>query len=272
MVPKTQTRQPPIPAARSPSRAHVSALELPAPDEIEAVLFDLDDTLVDARGGWRAGFAEAIEELYAGSPALQRLGSPREIYDGQFRRYTEAAHQAAGGEWEARFTQEAFQRLLADHLEPDPALAACLHEAYREAVHQHMTLYPDAMETLELLGARFPLGLISNGPRELQRPKVEAFMLEHHFEVIVISGEVGLRKPDPAIFAIAIEALAVSPQGAVYVGDNPAHDVVGACDSGLAAIWVNRGDWPLDSLEGQAARRRHVEVRELREVPAALGL
>ena len=197
MVPKTQTRQPPIPAARSPSRAHVSALELPAPDEIEAVLFDLDDTLVDARGSWRAGFAEAIEELYAGSPALQRLGSPREIYDGQFRRYTEAAHQAAGGEWEARFTQEAFQRLLADHLEPDPALAACLHEAYRETVHQHMTLYPDAMETLELLGARFPLGLISNGPRELQRPKVEAFMLEHHFEVIVISGEVGLREAGP---------------------------------------------------------------------------
>ena len=48
------------------------ALELPAPDEIEAVLFDLDDTLVDARGGWRAGFAEAIEELHARHDELSR--------------------------------------------------------------------------------------------------------------------------------------------------------------------------------------------------------
>ena len=250
------------------------AAALPAPDEIEAICFDLDDTLVDARGGWRAGFAEAIAELHARSAELQRLGSPAQIYDGHFRRYSEAAHQAAGGgEWESRFTREAFERLLREHLEPDAALAERLHREYVEAVHAHMVLYPDAVETLELLGARYPLGLISNGPRELQRPKLESFMLERHFEVIVISGEVGVQKPDPVIFALALEALEVAAERTIYVGDNPAHDVVGACDSGLAAIWVNRGDWPLDALgDEREPPLRHVEVRALAEVPAALGL
>ena len=59
----------------------------------------------------------------------------------------------------------------------------------------------------------------------------------------------------------------------IYVGDNPTDDIVGACDSGLAAIWVNRGDWPPDALRGdREPSLRHVEVRELAEVPGALGL
>ena len=152
---------------------------LPAPDEIEAVLFDLDDTLVDARGSWRAGFAEAITELHARSPALQRLGPPTAIYDEHFRRYGEEAHRAAGfGEWQARFTVEAFERLVAEHLGPDADLAAQLLARYLAAVPGHLTLYPDAEPLLEQLGARYPLGLISNGPSELQRPKIEQFALD----------------------------------------------------------------------------------------------
>ena len=242
---------------------------LPSPDEIEAILFDLDDTLVDARGSWRAGFAEAITELHARSPALQRLGSPTAIYDEHFRRYGEEAHRAAGyGEWQARFTVEAFERLVAEHLGPDPELAAQLHARYLAAVPGHLTLYPDAEPLLEQLGARYPLGLISNGPSELQRPKIDKFALDRHFEVVLVSGELGVRKPDPTIFAMALEALDVSPQCAVFIGDNPTDDVAGACASGLSAIWVNRGDWPAPA-DGAAP---HAEVGELSEIPAVLGL
>ncbi|MDA1062006.1 MAG: HAD family hydrolase, partial [Chloroflexi bacterium] len=217
---------------------------LPVPDAIRAVLFDLDDTLVDARGAWRRGFAETIAELYAGSPALRALGTSEVIYDGHFRNYSEAAHRAAGGgEWQERFTLEAFERLLAEHLEPDPALAERLSRHYRAAILDHVEAVPDAVATLEAVGTRYPLGLISNGPRELQRPKLRRFGLDRYFATIVISGEVGVVKPDPAIFRLALAALAVPAAAAVYVGDNPHHDVAGACAAGLAAIWVNRGDW-----------------------------
>ena len=251
--------------------------ELPAPEQIRAVLFDRDDTLVDARGSWRRGFAAAIAELYAASPALRALGSPEAIYDAHFRRHSEAAHRAAGGgEWQERFTREAFEWLLAEQLAPDAALAARLSDAYRAAVLGHVEAFPDALATLEAVGARYRLGLISNGPGQLQRPKVERCGLERFFGAVVISGEVGVRKPDPAIFGLALEALAVPAEAAVYVGDNPRHDVVGARDSGLAAIWVNRGDWgewPAQAEgEGAAAPAAHVEVRELREAWAHLGV
>lgn len=250
------------------------AAPLPAPDEIEAVVFDLDDTLVDARGAWRASFAEAIAPLHAHSPALQRLGEPPLIYDSHFRGYSESAHRSAGsGEWEDRFTLEAFERLLAEHLGSDASSAAALCGAYREAIPRHQRLYPDALATLEAVGSRYPLGLVSNGPRGQQRAKVERMGLEGYFETVVISGEVGIRKPDPAIFRLALEALAVSAMGSVYVGDDPRHDVIGACDCGLAAIWVNRGDFSAEVLSRDGKPPpRHVEVRSLTEVPSALGL
>ena len=245
---------------------------LPAPDQIEAILFDLDDTLVDARGSWRAGFAEAIAELHARSPALQRLGSPTAIYDGWFRHYSEDAHRAAGfGEWQASFTIEAFERLVAEHLGPDPALAARLVARYQAATPGHLAIFPDAEPLLERLRARYPLGLISNGPGELQRPKIEKFSLERHFEVVLVSGEFGTRKPDPAIFTAALEALDASPAHAVFVGDNPTDDIAGARALGLSAIWVNRGDWP-EPDPGNREALPHAEVRELREIPAVLGL
>ena len=61
--------------------------------------------------------------------------------------------------------------------------------------------------------------------------------------------------------------------GSVYVGDDPRHDVVGACDSGLAAIWVNRGDFSAEALSRDGKPpSRHVEVHSLTEVLGALGL
>ncbi|MXZ63097.1 MAG: HAD family hydrolase [Chloroflexi bacterium] len=242
---------------------------LPAPDQLQAVLFDLDDTLIDARGSWRAGFAESIEELHAAEPGLQALGTPEEIYDGYFRHYTEDAFRAAGrGEWDERFTLEAYERLIATHLRPDPALAERLADHYRAIHINHIGIYPDAIETLEAARARYPLALITNGLSRIQRPKIERFDLERYFEVVVVSGEAGLQKPDPAIFALALEPLGVAPEATVYIGDNPYHDVVGAHAAGVGAIWVNRGDWHVES--GDLVP--DIEVRELRETWPYLGL
>ena len=242
---------------------------LPAPDQLQAVLFDLDDTLIDARHERRAGFAESIAELHAAEPALRALGSPEAIYDDYFRHYTEDAHRAAGGgEWEERFTLEAYERLIAEHLHPDPALAAQLTERYRALHIHHVGIHPDAIETLEAVGARYPLGMITNGLSHIQRPKIERYDLERYFQVVVVSGEVGVQKPDPAIFALALEPLGVRPETAVYIGDNPYHDVVGARAAGVGSIWVNRGDWRL----GADAPTPDLEVRELREAWPYLGV
>ena len=242
---------------------------LPAPDQLQAVLFDLDDTLIDARGSWRAGFAASIAELHAAELALQALGSPEEIYDAYFRHYTEDAYRAAGrGEWNERFTLEAFERLVATHLRPDATLARRLADRYRAIHVDYVQIYPDAIETLEAVGARYPLGLITNGLSRIQRPKIDRYDLERYFEVVVVSGEAGVQKPDPAIFALALGPLGVPPEAVVYIGDNPYHDVVGARAAGVGAIWVNRGDWHVEG--GDAVP--DLEVRQLREMWPYLGV
>ena len=243
---------------------------LPGPDRIGAVLFDLDDTLVDMRGAWRASFAEAIAPLHAATPSLRALGPPEAIYDGPFRRYSEAAHAAAGGgEWEERFTDEAFARLLAAHAAPDPALAARLAGRYRAAVPARVALYPDALAALDAVGARWPLALVTNGPSRLQRPTIARFGLERRFAAVVVSGEAGVRKPDPAIFAIALDALGAPPDAAVHVGDNPRDDVAGAVAAGLGAVWIDRGQWQ-PPAPGEPAP--HAVARALLELPGLLGI
>ena len=243
---------------------------LPGPDRIGAVLFDLDDTLVDVRGAWRASFAEAIAPIHAATPSLRALGAPEAIYDGAFRRYAEEAHAGAGGgEWEERFTTGAFARLLAESGRPDPALAARLADGYRAAVPGRIALYPDALATLDAVGARWPLALVTNGPPHLQRPTIERFGLERRFAAVVVSGEAGVRKPDPAIFAIALGALGVAPGAAVHAGDNPRDDVAGAIAAGLYAILVDRGGWPTPSPGAPAP---HAEVRALGELPGLMGI
>jgi HAD superfamily hydrolase (TIGR01549 family) len=93
---------------------------------------------------------------------------------------------------------------------------------------------------LEALHGCYPLGLISNGLIEDQQQKIDAMALGDYFDVCVISEEVGMTKPAPEIFECALSALGVQPSAAIYVGDNPHHDVVGARGVGMRAVWLNR--------------------------------
>ena len=108
-----------------------------------------------------------------------------------------------------------------------------------------MRLIPGAntaliLPVLAVLKTRYRLGVITNGPSDLQRTKLARSGLDAWFPVQVISREVGVAKPDPRIFAIALERLGVTAAEAVYVGDSPKHDIEGAHASGIKAVWLQR--------------------------------
>src|SRR5439155_11242228 len=87
----------------------------------------------------------------------------------------------------------------------DPALAreiAVHYGAVRTASHR---LFPDVLRTLDRLHRRYHLGIITNGMTEIQREKIQRLGLEPYFDIILISQEVGLTKPDPRLFRMAIE-------------------------------------------------------------------
>ncbi len=101
--------------------------------------------------------------------------------------------------------------------------------------------YPDVQVFLEHAAASgVPLAVVTNGPSDLQRDKFNALGVGKLVDAVVISGEHGAAKPDPAIFQLALDELRVDPEDAWCVGDSLATDVAGANRAGITAIWLNR--------------------------------
>jgi putative hydrolase of the HAD superfamily len=101
--------------------------------------------------------------------------------------------------------------------------------------------FPDAMPALQRLKSRFRLAVISNGFAD-----VKAIGIHDHFETVVSAHEVGVSKPDPKIYAACVERIGLHPREIIYVGDDPANDVIGPCTAGMQAAWINRHRraWP----------------------------
>ena len=84
-----------------------------------------------------------------------------------------------------------------------------------------------------------PIGVVSNNVLDEQQEKLRICGLDRFVDELVVSAEVGVSKPDPEIFRVAINRLGVSAQQAVMVGDSWAADIEGARAAGIRAIWFN---------------------------------
>jgi putative hydrolase of the HAD superfamily len=93
---------------------------------------------------------------------------------------------------------------------------------------------------LEELKKHYKLALITNGAIDIQRHKIDGANLGDFFDPTIISGEVGSGKPNPKLFQMALERLAVTPEETVMIGDSLSRDIGGARAVGIRTIWVNR--------------------------------
>jgi len=92
---------------------------------------------------------------------------------------------------------------------------------------------------------RFKVGAVSNGFPDVQYRKLETIGIRDAFTCIVLSEEIGIRKPDPRIFRKAAGLLGVPPSACLYVGDSYASDIVGAKAAGMTTCWLCRdGTYP----------------------------
>lgn len=138
----------------------------------------------------------------------------------------------------------------------------------RERMRQHLlalfpfVVFPDVEPALAELRARgLTLGVVSNFNAMLD-DYLEQLNLRRWFSVVVSSADVGVTKPDPAIFRVALARLGAQPEAAVYVGDDVRNDYHGARQAGLGAVLLNRDDEPLP--EGTRA------IAALTDLPALL--
>jgi putative hydrolase of the HAD superfamily len=130
--------------------------------------------------------------------------------------------------------------------EPDHFIDA-EHEVWRPA-HEALGSAQALLDSLRSRGLK--TGLVANSwpdPARLLRADVAAFGLSEQFDVIVISEEIGFRKPQPEIFLYALGQLGVDPENAMFVGDRLDSDVQGAAQVGMAtvqALWFRADDTP----------------------------
>jgi putative hydrolase of the HAD superfamily len=254
---------------------------------IRAVLLDLDDTLIVEEAAAAASFAATAAiaaERHAVDPAALAVDArarAREIWraaptfpyckrigisswEALWCRFEgEVGDIPALRRWAPQYRREAWRRALADHGIEDGPLADELAERFgvdRRARHE---TFADAAPALDALAGRYSLVLVTNGASCLQREKLAASGLADRFNAVVAGGDVGVGKPDRAIFERALDAVGARAPDAVMVGNSLEKDVDGATAAGIRAIWVNRN--------GEPGPSDVLAVRDLGELPALLS-
>ncbi|HTQ09939.1 MAG TPA: HAD family hydrolase [Fimbriimonadaceae bacterium] len=208
---------------------------------VRAICFDLDDTLCAywnaAKSGLRATFERhplagmSADDMVRHWAAVFREFSPKIKESEWYEGYLESGEPTR---------TEHMRRTLRRIGVEDEALARELSECYMGERDRALALFEDAGPVLRSLHGRYKLGLITNGPADIQRQEIATLGIAPFFDLILIEGEMKIGKPHASVFARAAEALGCSPHEVLFVGNSYAHDVVPALANGWRAVWVRR--------------------------------
>lgn len=133
---------------------------------------------------------------------------------------------------------ERFGRLFqAINIEVDPRPFS---EAYLTNLGNASELFDGALELLQALHGNYKLLLITNGIPEVQRSRLAQSPIQDFFAAVIISGEIGVAKPDPAIFDAAFQAMGHPPkEQTLIIGDSLTSDIQGGINYGIDTCWYN---------------------------------
>jgi len=223
--------------------------------EVQAVIFDLDDTL------WEVGpvivraehaLLRFLAERYPRVLERHTLESMRALrvrmaiehpamrHDFTWLRLESLRHHACEAGYPEAMAEQAF--------------------AVFYAARNEVTLYDDVLPALGRLHGRYRLFAASNGNADL-----EAIGLGRYFEASLAAREAGMLKPDPRIFSLLLGRAGIEASRALHVGDDAHADVEGARRAGVTPVWVNRdgGDWPQASAPPPLTVRSLLELADL---------
>ena len=211
---------------------------------VRAVFFDLDETLLDDDRSMREAVTRTCQALarhhkHIDSTKLEttylRVAEEWWLGSSSVPRTSESG-STAGRDIRIEVWGKAFNAYGLT----DKDLAVEAADIYTSERRAGYCLFPDASQALQALHPRYTLGVITNGPAETQREKLHVTGIVPYLHTFVISGELGVGKPDPGIFLKALESAKVTPEEAVHVGDSLTSDVAGARGIGMYAVWINR--------------------------------
>jgi len=205
--------------------------------QIKAISFDGDMTLWDFEKVMRSSLAHALDELRKHSPGgmCADLNVDRMI---EIRNVVAEELKGKRAMLEA-IRLEAFRRTIAAVGCDNRELAVHLNSVYLEHRFAEIELYPDVLPMLDAIAGRYVFGLVSNGNGYPERCG-----LHGRFSFVILAQNVGVEKPDPAIFRAACREACCSPEQLMHIGDSLATDVEGARRAGAVSVWLNRDRIP----------------------------
>jgi HAD superfamily hydrolase (TIGR01549 family) len=214
---------------------------------VAVVFFDIGGVLYD-------------DTVYARSwmRALREHGA--EFTDEEFDREYSAARAAQSGSFRRRLTTR--------FLGAGAGLVDIEASAARYWSYPSSALYDDVRPCLDALSGRYRLGIIANQPTSV-RAAMERDGLVPYFEVWGVSDDLGMQKPDPALFTHVMETAKVEPARTVMIGDRLDYDMRPARAAGMRAVWLLRGEAP-DSPTPEQLADADEAAGSLEEVPAII--
>jgi putative hydrolase of the HAD superfamily len=202
-------------------------------NELKAIIFDLDDTLYSEGDYVLSGFRAVAD--WAG----ENLGiEPEQGY----RDLSNLYHQG--------IRNNTFDLWLSLQQIEQPNLTANLLDIYRNHSPK-IEPFPETVGILADLSQRYRIGLVSDGYLNVQQQKWAALQLDHFFDAVVFSDQLGREnwKPSTAPFQLVLEQLSIVPTASVYIGDNPKKDFLGSRQIGMHTIQIKHPNSEYSNLK-----------------------
>ena len=218
--------------------------------QVKAVFFDFDDTLQSRKGAYRLYCEHFLSKYFpdiSEEERLVKLDEMEEHVDGGYKdREVYFPEMIELWKWE-------------NH----PPLQE-LYDSFNYDFGKFIVMLDGAVDVLKTLKERgYIVGAITNGVSSLQNIKLDTAGIRDLFDVVVVSGDIGIYKPDRRIFDEAIRRAGVKNEEALFVGDHPINDIEGALGADMKAIRMNYGDFKGKGLGNKGVT---AEIESIREV------
>lgn len=222
--------------------------------KIKSILLDIDNVLYDSAKLTEAARRNAIISMIEAGLPVKDVEQAHQIlleivkgYGSNYPYHFDRLLEKFGVKW-------------------NPHIIAAGVVAYDDTKHAYLKPYPEVIPTLLKLKAMgYKLGIISDGRAVKQWDKLIRLGVQHFFDVVITSEEVGVEKPDSRIFEAALEALNCRSEECLMIGDRLTKDIAGANKAGVISVRVLKGRYANEKPVNPSMKPKF-EIKNLTEI------
>jgi putative hydrolase of the HAD superfamily len=210
--------------------------------DIRALLFDVNGTLIDIETDeWMEECYRAVAHYLTYQGMDLRRGDVRDLYFKVMKEQFAASKETYPEFDVVAVWREVLRRCTVNFgcsIKPDKLgeMPLFIAEMQRGISRKRLVAFPQVLDVLTRLKQRYKLAIVSDAQSAYGVPELRAVGLAHLFDPIIISGDYGFRKPDARLYQAALNDLGVTPEQAIFVGNDHFRDVHGARNAGMKTI------------------------------------